>query len=230
MFLTAPKMAGYLYRVTDSVRVFGEERVRIRPEISGASIVLLGNLNPLIFRPSWFEKRGILKPGEVEAAEIEVVHREFVSFTLPWLSIAVDARSFRAVSVQEPHNQVHDFVLNCFARLPETPVTAMGINRDIHFPLPDADRLHRMGDALAPKELWGSFVWGQDGGRQGGMRSVVMEQSPRKDGRPGHLRVKVEPSTRLPTGVFVQVNSHYDLSENNEPSDAAKAAEVLRDD
>ncbi len=40
-----------------------------------------------------------------------------------------------------------------------------------------------------------------------------MEESYRPDGIPGHIRAKVEPSQKVSPGVFVEVNNHFDFSE-----------------
>jgi hypothetical protein len=103
--------------------------------------------------------------------------------------------------------------------LPETPINALGINREIHFPAGSSEAWHRIGDALTPKAFWGDLM-NRDAERIGGLRSLIMEQSVSKDGiktrvdgRPGHVQFRVEPSLRrdLTFGVFTQLNDHYDL-------------------
>ena len=46
--------------------------MRIAPEITGASLVLLGNFNPSIFVPAWFGWHGLLPEKTVEAAELKI--------------------------------------------------------------------------------------------------------------------------------------------------------------
>ena len=36
------------------------DNMRIEPEISGVSVVLLGDFNPAIFTPAWFALHGLL--------------------------------------------------------------------------------------------------------------------------------------------------------------------------
>jgi hypothetical protein len=54
-------------------------------------------------------------------------------------------------TVQEPVVAVADFFVKCFQMLPETPMTALGINREIHFPAGSLEAWHRIGDTLTPK-------------------------------------------------------------------------------
>ena len=58
----------------------------IEPDVSGVEIVLVGSFNPPIFHPEWFAKYGIINSAEKDAAEIELIHREFAFFRMEWLS------------------------------------------------------------------------------------------------------------------------------------------------
>jgi hypothetical protein len=115
-------------------------------------------------------------------------------------------------------------------------VTAVGMNREVHFATPSEQARDRVGDTVAPKPFWGDFLT-KDDAKAGGMRSLVMEQSifrdnrvTRIDGLDGFIRVQVEPSLNREVryGVFVAVNDHYDLARNNQPSDGATAAQLVQ--
>ncbi len=43
------------------------------PEISGASIVMVGSFNPAIFQPRWLGSQGIIRPEEAENAKISLI-------------------------------------------------------------------------------------------------------------------------------------------------------------
>ena len=210
--------------------------MRIPPQISGSSIVALGHLNPLIFRPEWLRDKEIVVGSDFEGIAIDVIHPEIVSFKLPWGNVQVDRERLTVVAAQEPLIRNSDFFVKCFQALPETPISAVGINRDVHFSASSLEALHHVGDVLAPKAFWGDFVL-SDGARAGGMRSLIMEQCIVKDGRRtrldgsyGWIHVKVEPSPstiKIPHGVFVQVNDHFDLVRSDKPADGKVAAELV---
>ena len=48
--------------------------MKIEPEISGASVVLVGNFNPAILTPAWFELNGLLPEGTAEGADLHLAH------------------------------------------------------------------------------------------------------------------------------------------------------------
>src|SRR5208283_6119003 len=95
--------------------------------------------------------------------------------------------------------RLHDFFVKCFQKLGETPISAVGINREIHFDAGSKEAQDRVGDRLAPKLVWGDFM--ERGGRRlGGLRTLVMEQAlyegkhiTRLDGSPGWIRIAAYP-------------------------------------
>jgi len=207
--------------------------MRIPVEISGASIVMMGHFNPIIFRPEWFRDKSILIGNDFDRVEINLIHPEVVQFKIPWGQISVDRNRFMVLANQEPVIRIQDFFVHCFQRLPETPVSALGLNREVHFDAGSLEARDRIGDILAPKEFWGDFVT-HDGRRAGGLRTLVMEQSiginnhsARLDRKKGWIRVHVEPSSQIPTGTFVLVNDHYDLTSEGTLSDAKAAADIV---
>lgn len=208
--------------------------MRIAPQISGAGIVARGHFNPLIFRPDWFNSKEILVGADYDNVKIEIIHPEIVNFNLPWGAMQVDQETFSITCVQEPHIRVHDFFVKCFQNLPETPISALGINVEVHFEAGSEEACDRVGDTLAPKEFWGDFVK-KDGKKFGGLRTLIIEQSAnsgegrfvRQDGAKGWLRVQVEPSLRVTYGIYVRVNDHYDLLDGQSLADGRKAAELV---
>ena len=189
--------------------------MRIEPEVSGVSVVLLGSFNPAIFTPAWFALHEILPRGVAENADLQVAHNQLVTFSTDWLQIQVTPDSFQAETQQDPHVRVRDFVIRVFRELlSHTPVGAFGINRNVHFRAPDAAARDRVGRMLAPVEPWGEYAeLLQLAGDQNGMVSLSMRQS-QPEGRPpgGQINVKVEPSARIGDGrlgIYVQVNDHY---------------------
>ena len=193
--------------------------MRIEPEISGVSVVLLGEFNPAIFTPAWFAMHGLLPESAAESAMLEVAHRQVTVFSTDWLRLEVTHNRFSINTLQAPYIRLRDLVARVFKEhLYHTPLNAFGINRDVHFQVSSLTVRDQMGRTLAPVEPWGtwSHALGLDGER-GGMTSLTMSQIDPK-GRPkgGCINVKVEPSNRIGQGrlgVYVQVNDHYAIND-----------------
>ena len=108
--------------------------MRINPEISGTSIVLVGGFNPTIFTPAWFEFHGLLPEGVSEAATLEIAHPKVTSFTAEWLHLNVMPERFSAETAQSPDVRVLDLIVRTFREhLSHTPLKTFGINRNVHF-------------------------------------------------------------------------------------------------
>ncbi len=189
--------------------------MRIEPEISAAAVVVLGDFNPAIFTPAWFALHGLLPEGVAESADLRVASQHVTEFATEWLRLQVTDERFIVETWQAPHVRLCDLVARTFKEyLHHTPVTALGINRDVHFRVRDFSERDRIGRTLAPIEPWGT--WGRDlgpDGRDGGMTSLTMTQV-NPGGRPdgGQINVTVEPSHRVGegrNGVHVRVNDHY---------------------
>ena len=59
--------------------------MRVDPEISGVSVVLLGNFNPAIFTPAWFALHDLLPRQATDNAELQVAHPGLTLFSTEWL-------------------------------------------------------------------------------------------------------------------------------------------------
>ncbi len=206
--------------------------MRIAPEIDGVSIVMLGSFNPAIFTPAWFALHSLLPKGVADSAELAVAHPQMTSFSADWLRLNVTPEKFQVETVQAPQIRVQDIAVRVFAEhLPHTPLTAFGINRNVHFLVKDLAARSRLGRILAPVEPWGS--WGQEfgsDGEHGGMKSLTMSQNdPTERSFGGQINVTVQPSSQVGggiTGVFVGINDHYVLG-TSEPSAAGSSMELL---
>jgi hypothetical protein len=112
---------------------------------------------------------------------------------------------------------ISDLVSGTFTILDQTPITAMGLNRYMHFKMDSREKWHAFGHMIAPKEVW-SKIMGKPG-----LVSLVMEDP--RETPPGFLRVKVEPSGRIDPGIFLEMNNHYSL----EKKSISDMLEILRD-
>lgn len=194
--------------------------MRTPPEISGVSVVLVGNFNPAIFTPAWFGQHDLLPQEVAENANLQIAHPEFTDFSTEWLQLNVTTDRFSASTLRVPYVRVRDLVLRVFnEHLYHTPIRALGINRDAHFKVTSKRERDRVGRLLAPVEPWEplSAKLKLDN-ESGGMRSLTMSQSHPED-RPtgGKVSITVEPSTRIAdgrSGIYVRVNDHFEIDGN----------------
>lgn len=186
----------------------------ITPKLDTVSIVLRGTFNPAIFSPYWFEKYKIIA-SKAEDADVQLIHPEVVSFRTDWLSLSSDKNSFTIATSEAPWVRCLDLVEQTFGDfLSHTPITQLGINRNIEFPS-TMEKNEVVGHLLAPKKPWGD--WGSQiskgvAGNHGGMRNVTMEIRDLEDREKGHVRASVSPSEGNNHGVVVSINDHYEFS------------------
>ena len=206
--------------------------MRIEPEISDASIVLLGDFNPAIFTPAWFALQGLLPKSVAQGADLRVAHQQVTAFEADWLQLQVTPDRFSAETSQAPYVRLLDLVSRTFREyLHHTPLKAFGINRNVHFRVqsPARDQLLR---TLAPLEPWGGCgsELGLAGGKEG-MTSLTMSRLA-PQGRPegDRINVTVEPSGWIAEGfgVYVQVNDHYS-NDSAEPGSVDRLMELFED-
>jgi hypothetical protein len=189
-------------------------------ELSAYSIVLLGNFNPTIFTPSWFEKYELITEEEAASAVVTVIHPDISRFAAAGLTIQVETNRFAATGTVSAI-QLKDFVLKTFRDyLNHTPIRSMGINREVHFKLASADARMRLGRSLAPLEPWGEWgemIKGSDSKDPGGMLSITMHQSGLSDRPKGHIQATIQPSSSIPraAGVFFQINDHFESGDTD---------------
>ncbi len=174
------------------------------PEISSSIVVLLGNFNPKIFQPEWFARQQLISDAEAEAADVKIILPQISHFETDRFGIQVTTDRFSALTPPSVSAApLRDLVQGTFYVLEHTPVTAMGLNRQMHFPMDSEAQWHRLGDKLAPKDGWSGVLPGRPG-----LLSMWVQSE--NDKLPGALfRAKVEPSTAIQHGVFFETNEHY---------------------
>jgi hypothetical protein len=197
-----------------------------QPKIEGLSVVLVGSFNPQIFQPAWFASEHLIRAEEAKTAKIEVIHSEITIFSLEWARVQVERGKFSIDTSSDQRYEtgpLRDLVVSTFSLLRHTPVSMMGVNWYSHFEVSSEEAWHKVGDQLAPKEIWKDLLAGRPG-----MRSLLMEGQ-RSDGLKGYVRVKVEPSLKaLPYGVFIQVNDHYGAQKEDKTQPANEFVEMLQ--
>ena len=190
------------------------------------SIVLVGSFNPGIFHPAWFEMQGLLPRIESEDAKLEIISNDLAIFSIAWLRIEVVGDRFTAKTNDESKiGPLYDLVTGALKILEHTPVTQLGMNRELQYAVSSQDDWHAVGHALAPKAIWSEYV------KEPGMKALVMKCK-RNDDRKGSLNVTIQPalpdlSSLHPWRVEFAINDHVEFNEN---SNALNCCQVISED
>jgi hypothetical protein len=202
----------------------------IEPEISAASIVVLGKFSPQLFHPSWFAKHGLVPEEAAENADIGVIHPQLASFGMEsFFLLNIDEERFAIERSVAPLVVVCDIVTRLFGELlPYHPIRALGINRVVHFDVGSAAKRERIGEMLASRAPWGE--WGKalssgEGNKHGGMLSLTMIQRDLADREAGHVLARIEPSARIgsqKSGIYMEINDHYQFAPEQDGEAIAK--------
>ena len=208
--------------------------MRIEPDISGVSVVLLGKFNPAIFTPAWFALHKILPSGVATNAKLQVAHEQVTAFSTDWMTLQVLTDRFSVDTSQSPYIRLRDIVARVFREhLHHTPLKAFGINRNVHFQAPSLTSRDQLGRTLAPIAPWGECGrnLGFDGER-GGVSSLKMSRGG-PENRPASdlITVTVEPSNKVGhgrLGVYVGINDHYTI-DDSKPGSAMRLMDLLDD-
>jgi hypothetical protein len=171
------------------------------------SIVIRGAFNPAIFSPAWLFHQKLIGPSEYDDAKVSAITREVASFEMGWLNLQVTLDTFQVgTSSPEEFERTRDVAVGVLQILRQTPVSLLGINRQVHFTLATLQEWHNIGDTLVPKEIWEGVL------RLPGMRAANI-QGVRPDRYAGQIGIQVEPSQLVPQAVYVAVNDHFGLKE-----------------
>jgi len=178
-----------------------------KPELEGASIVVIGNFNPAIFHPMWFKVNELLADAEADTAELDFVSSEITSFTTKWCRVQVLAERFSVETTDSARiPEIVDLVRGVFSQLEHCPIRAFGLNRHFHFKMASEAEWHAIGHLLAPKAIWEPVVE-SPGTRSLSIWSAVTEENECRS----RLQVRFEPSGKVRPGVFFEINRHYDV-------------------
>ena len=178
------------------------------PDQQASSIVFIGSFNPKIFQPAWFVKEGLIQKQEGDEADIEIMHNEFVSFGLHWLKLTVTRDKFQVATSQESFYEfLRDLAFGTFKVLKHTPISQMGINLHMHFRMNSEKEWHDFGHKLTPKEIWNKVL------TKPGMLKLTIQGDTNRCNLNGYRQVTVEPSKKVPNGVFLTVNDHYQVKD-----------------
>lgn len=175
------------------------------------SIVLKGGFNPSILSPAWLLAQGVIGAAEEGESDVDVITRDIAAFSCAWIKLFATADTLQlSTAVEAEFERLRDACVAILKALPHTPIAVLGINRSVHFRVDSLEQLHRVGDTLAPKDVWGDVL------DFPGMRSLTVWGA-RPGTQAGRISVTIEPSNAIPQAIFVAHNDHYELSERTDP-------------
>lgn len=177
----------------------------LKKEIEGASVVLVGSFNPAIISPGWLLANGLIGKEEANEARPEIIIPDISIFTAAWLRAEVTHERMLLSSAEpQEFERVRDLAVGILNVLEHTPVALLGLNHEVHIAATSVESWHKIGDILAPKEVWEPEL------RLPGTRNVTIEGQ-RSDQFAGHVQVTVQPSVRVYPGIYIAHNDHYIL-------------------
>jgi hypothetical protein len=182
--------------------------------------VLLGSFNPRIFEPRWFSAEGLVAEAEASEAEVQMIDRDFCHLDFGWANLIATDERLQVESTGSTVNdgQIRDLLVGVFRLLPHTPVEIGSIHHRWHIEIDSIDAWHDVGHALAPKEKWQGVL------TDAGLFDLAMEGI-RPDDFKGAIKVRIQPSSAVRSGIFINVNDEFRLPEDE---DAVKpVADVL---
>lgn len=197
-----------------------------RPEISGEdfSIVLIGEFNPKIYQPTWFASQGLLRESEAEAANIEIIHADFTSFSTDWFIMQIARERFSlTVKASVYREHLKDLALGTFHKLSHTPIYQMGLNYGVRLRFKNDLDWHCFGHFLLPKSPWNGLI------NDPGMRSVSVEGT-RPDEYLGYIMVSAEPIRGSTNEAILRVNDHCERQRNDRTDGATFFLEIIEKD
>jgi len=183
-----------------------------------ASIVLVGNINPKIFHPEWFIRKGIVE-------EWDYSKDEFVSLPdMSQMELPNDRRilallnqfSIRSSRASE-YFSLKDLVMSTFSFLNETPILQMGMNYSSVIKIANPAKWMQFGSELAPQQHWknaANFINSleQDKQKELGLWELTMNL-PRPDDLKGFIRPKIAVLQASQNTLTFSINNHVEIED-----------------
>jgi hypothetical protein len=190
---------------------------------------MVGSFNPAIVHPSWLAEHEILPPSDLafdtpegeSDVDLRLVTPDFAQFRIGWLTVQVTREHFDLTTPEADRVPLlRDAAVNIFSLLSHTPVRALGINRLGHYPLQDG-ALGRIKESVVRTEVW------QEDAPNAELASLTL-RVPRDDPDDlGFTGVTIEPSIRIPNGLFVAINDHHQFESDGGAAQASAALRTL---
>lgn len=180
-------------------------------EVESLSVIIIGDFNPVIFQPYWLAKKELIREEEAANAKVEIISNEFVRYELSdWLNFQITRNQCIFRTRKEPYfDPLKDLIISIFKILKETPIKAIGINNTYDLSLKTQENYYKFGNCLTPLSFWNEDL------NDPRLLSLDIVENNRKETPNAKRRVGVRPSSlSINFGVAINVNNHYEVSEN----------------
>jgi hypothetical protein len=174
-----------------------------------------------MFHPGWFSSFDLIRHEELKDCKIGIIHPDVTEFRFDWIRIHVEQQIFQAIVFNNAYfEQLRDFVIGTISVLEEIEITALGLNRELHFRASSRERYDAFGDMIAPKT-----IWEKQGEGKYGLLEMIMEY--KQESHQGYIKARIAPSVKLKPdfGIQFDFNNHYDI----EDKDSKKYLEIIQD-
>jgi hypothetical protein len=174
-------------------------------ESEDMGIVFVGNFNPAIFQPEWLYSHDLISEGELEYANqhLTVIHNAVSDFDIGsdiHLLVTVDRYQLRADF--KYNNQIRDLTIGVFKLLEHCPITALGVNRSMHYKTNSKDEQQKILNSISGVEGFNDIL------NQPMVKTYELI-SQRQDGEEGYMLVRIGPSSIIENGIMIHVNNHH---------------------
>lgn len=204
-------------------------------------LIFVGEFNPAIVTPDWLAMKGLINADDLTVCRESIQahgRSRLMAFQSNWFRAQIIANQLSISSLDGASPRVADLAQGLLMLLPETPVSAFGINFDAHFKVMSFDDYHKIGDFFAPKKPFLDVIPEIDGKKtSAGLLhlTIAIDSRPRDPaaesaGPSIQKRITIEPSNAVSPGIYFLYNHHVVVSNlpKNAPSDAVAVAEYMR--
>lgn len=208
------------------------------PEIFSSSIVAVGAFNPAIFSPDWLEGRGLIGVEDAEAARTNkslIISSQVATVQTNWFALQVLDTQFSLTSQGALSPVFRDLAVGIMTLLPQTPVSAVGLNFMGHYKMASRVDYDKVGDRLVPKGIW-KEIFSDEDEHVGVQNLTVSVQKVKRETDGGvtalsnnRKNISIEPSGKLKLGLFLSCNDHreIDRSKLEDQTAAERVSEIL---
>lgn len=191
-------------------------------EILNSAIVVVGDFNPAIFSPDWLERNELIGEGDAivaregSAGRQLLVSHQVTNFETDWFTLQVLENQFSLTSKGVLTPAFKDLAVGIFQLVSHTPVKAVGLNFIAQFKLENQEEQHKVGDVLAPKDIWSTLYPDEYVGLE---ELTVRIQQGSRDRAPvtnDEKRITLQRSSNFKYGVGLSFNGHHDLTDGGD--------------
>ena len=204
-------------------------------------LIFVGEFNPAIVTPDWLAQKELINADDLAVCRDSLQahgRSRLMAFESNWFRAQIVANQLSIASLDGATPRVADLAAGILTLLPETPVSAFGINFDAHVKVLSVSDYHKIGDYFAPKEPFLEAIpsIGSEKTSAGLVHlTIALDTRPRDRmadaaGVSMQKRITIEPSNVVSPGIFFLYNHHVVVSSlpKTAPSDAVATVEYMR--